>query len=200
RRRGSCRSQCTVTVSYTLSPPPDKRNEGDSPHLYSSGNPESNPRTSPPRIPDSVTHEFDVTVKYVRREIRELTDRDRETFFNAVSVLQRVPSAVGRKVYGDKYYSKDYFNRLHLHYGARGQKDCDHWHDGAGFVTSHIAISLMFEQALQSVNPSIALPYWDFTIEGMAYDWTNFRTSEVFSDDWFGTAAPRNVSADGHGP
>ncbi|CAM9636345.1 unnamed protein product, partial [Ectocarpus sp. 12 AP-2014] len=46
--------------------------------------------------PGTLTHEFGVTVKYVRREIRDLTDRDRETFFNAVSVLQRVPSAVGR--------------------------------------------------------------------------------------------------------
>ncbi|CAM9505077.1 unnamed protein product, partial [Laminaria digitata] len=133
---------------------------------------------------------FDVTVKYVRREIRDLTDRDRETFFNAMAVMQRVPSAVGRQVYGDKYYSKDYFNRMHLYYG--GERDCDHWHDGAGFVTSHIAVSLMFEQSLQAVNPSIALPYWDFTVEGMAYDWTDFRDSGVFSDDWFGDAAPRN--------
>ncbi len=62
-------------------------------------------------------YEYTVTVKYVRREIRDLTDRDRETYFNAVSVLQRVPSAVGRAVYGDKYYSKDYFNRIHLYYG-----------------------------------------------------------------------------------
>ncbi|CAM9492440.1 unnamed protein product, partial [Laminaria digitata] len=46
--------------------------------------------------------------------MRSLTDRDRETFFNAVSVMQRVPSAVGRQVYGDRYYSKDYFNRMHL--------------------------------------------------------------------------------------
>lgn len=53
----------------------------------------------------------------------------------------------------------------------------------------------MYEQALQAVNPSIALPYWDFTIEGSAYDWTDFRTSGVFSDDWFGTAVPRNVRA-----
>lgn len=68
-------------------------------------------------LPGTVTHDFEVTVKYVRREIRDLTDRDRETFFNAVSVLQRVPSAVGREIYGGKYYSKDYFNRLHLHYG-----------------------------------------------------------------------------------
>ena len=75
-----------------------------------------------------------------------------------------------------------------------GQTNCDHWHDGAGFVTSHVAISLMFEQSLQAVNPSIALPYWDFTIEGTAHDWTDFRDGQVFSDDWFGNAAPPNVS------
>ena len=63
-------------------------------------------------------YSFTVTVKYVRREIRSLMDRDREKFFNAVSVLQRVPSAVGQQVYGKKYYSKDYFNRLHLYYGT----------------------------------------------------------------------------------
>lgn len=62
-------------------------------------------------------HHFPVMVKYVRREIRSMTDRDREMFFNAVSVLQRVPSAVGQQVYGEKYYSKDFFNRLHLYYG-----------------------------------------------------------------------------------
>lgn len=62
-------------------------------------------------------HHFPVMVKYIRREIRSLTDRDREIFFNAVSVLQRVPSAVGQQVYGENYYSKDFFNRLHLYYG-----------------------------------------------------------------------------------
>lgn len=60
-------------------------------------------------------------------------------------------------------------------------------------MTSHIAVSLMFEQSLQSIYPSIALPYWDFTVEGMEYDWTDFRDSGVFSDDWFGEAAPRHV-------
>eukprot|EP00903_Cladosiphon_okamuranus_P013119 g12236.t1 len=137
------------------------------------------------------TLDFVVAVKYVRREIRALTDRDRETFFNAVAVMQRVPSAVGREIYGSKYFSKDYFNRMHLYYG--GRKDCDHWHAGAGFVTSHIAITLMYEQSLQAINPSIALPYWDFTIEGTFYDWSNFRSSSLFSDDWFGNAAPQNA-------
>ena len=66
--------------------------------------------------------DFVVTVKYVRREIRTLTDRDRETFFNAIAVMQRVPSAVGRAVYGNKYYSKDYFNRMHLYYGEQAER------------------------------------------------------------------------------
>ncbi|CAM9993354.1 unnamed protein product [Ectocarpus sp. 12 AP-2014] len=141
--------------------------------------------------PDGGRHEFEVTVKYVRREIRDLTDRDRETFFNAVSVLQRVPSAVGREIYGDKYYSMDYFTRIHLYGG--GDKTCDHWHDGTGFMTVHMGFTLMFEQALQSVNPSIAVPYWDFTIEGTPYDDSpSFRSSSVFSDDWFGTTTPEN--------
>ncbi|CAM9292136.1 unnamed protein product, partial [Choristocarpus tenellus] len=56
-------------------------------------------------------------VKYVRREIRSLTDVDREMFFNAVSVLQRVPTSVGRLVYGDSYRSKDYFSQKHVYYG-----------------------------------------------------------------------------------
>lgn len=60
-------------------------------------------------------------------------------------------------------------------------------------MTSHIAITLMYEQSLQAINPSIALPYWDFTVEGTFYDWSNFRSSSVFSDDWFGNAAPQNV-------
>ncbi|CAN0194709.1 unnamed protein product, partial [Ectocarpus sp. 12 AP-2014] len=96
---------CTVTVPYPQRP-------------LSGGQEDDSPQTS--GSPGTLTQEFEVTVKCVRREIRDLTDRDRETFFNAVSVLQRVPSAVGREIYGDKYYSADYFNRLHLYYEYSG--------------------------------------------------------------------------------
>jgi hypothetical protein len=37
----------------------------------------------------------EVIVKYVRREIRSLFDRDREAFFNAISIMQRVPTQTG---------------------------------------------------------------------------------------------------------
>lgn len=131
-----------------------------------------------------------VMVKYVRREIRSLTDRDRETFFQAAMIMQRVPTEVGERLFGNKYRSKDYFNRLHLYYGGMG--DCDHWHQGAGFVTSHMALTLQYEQSLQSIYPDVPVPYWDFTIESTFYDPSTWRTSLVFADDWFGDASPNN--------
>ncbi|CBJ26075.1 tyrosinase-like protein 2 [Ectocarpus siliculosus] len=135
-------------------------------------------------------YSFTVEVKYVRREIRSLSDQDREMFFNAMAVMQRVPSGVGQIVYGSNYYSKDYLTRLHLYYG--GTKDCDHWHQGAGFVTSHMALTLMFEQSLQAINPAVTVPYWDFTLESTFFGSSDFRSSGVFADDWFGAASPDN--------
>ena len=133
---------------------------------------------------------FKVMCKYIRREVRKLTDLDREMYFNAVSVMSRVPTEVGQRLYGPKYKSKDYFTRLHLYYG--GTNDCDHWHAGAGFVTSHVTLTLEFEQAVQSIFPSIGQPYWDFTLESTFYDAYEFRRSPVFSESWFGDASPDN--------
>jgi len=132
-----------------------------------------------------------VMCKYVRREIRSLSNLDRETWLSAVAVLQHVPTVAGQALYGSKYMSKDAFTRVHLYYG--GAMDCDHWHQGAGFVTSHVALTLQFEQALQSVNPSIAAPYWDFTLESTFFGSRDWRNSFIFSDDWFGNASPSNA-------
>ena len=131
-----------------------------------------------------------VMCKYVRREIRDLLDQDREAFFQAVAIMQRVPTQAGKKVYGKNYRSRDFFNRIHLYYG--GSKSCDHWHQGPGFVTSHVTFSLMFEQSLQQINPSVTLPYWDFTLESTFYTPSTFRSSGVFSADWFGDADCNN--------
>jgi len=128
--------------------------------------------------------------KYVRREVRSLSDADREAWLSGVMVMQRVPTLVGQSLYGSKYLSKDHFTRVHLYYG--GALDCDHWHQGAGFVTSHVALTLQWEQALQAINPSIAAPYWDFTVESTFFGASDWRSSLLFADDWFGEAAPEN--------
>lgn len=43
---------------------------------------------------------IEVIVKYVRREIRSLFDKDREALFNAVSIMQRVPTQTGITLVG----------------------------------------------------------------------------------------------------
>jgi len=131
-----------------------------------------------------------VMVKYVRREIRSLTDLDRERFFQAISIMSVVPTETGQGIFGQKYKSKDYFNRIHLYYG--GTADCDHWHQGAGFVTSHVALTLEFEQGIQSIYPSLSMPYWDFTMESTFYGPKDWRDSTVFAESWFGAASPSN--------
>ncbi|CAN0548524.1 unnamed protein product [Laminaria digitata] len=33
-------------------------------------------------------------------------------------------------------------------------------------MTHHVGYTLLFEQAMQTLDPSIAVPYWEYTIEG----------------------------------
>lgn len=130
-----------------------------------------------------------IMVKYVRREIRQLHEADREAFFDAMETLYRLPTKEGNKVYGDIYKGIDFFVQMHL--DGAGVKDCDHWHDDAGIMTHHIGYTLQFEQALQVVDPSIAIPYWEYTIDA-AEGLDEYGESMIFDDAWFGNASPSN--------
>jgi hypothetical protein len=105
---------------------------------------------------------FTLAVKYVRREVRSMSVEDRRAFFEALFQLYSVTSAEGKELYGDEFESAEYLAYLHLE-GA-GRNDCDHWHDGAGFVVQHLAFTLQAEQALQAINPAIAMPYWEYSM------------------------------------
>lgn len=99
--------------------------------------------------------EFSVAVKYIRREIRTLTDADRTKFFNALMTLYTTDQTTGEALYGSKYRSAEYL--LYKHLNGAGTTDCDHWHDGAGLITHHAAFTLECEQSLQSIDPSISM-------------------------------------------
>ncbi|CAN0478764.1 unnamed protein product, partial [Scytosiphon promiscuus] len=45
----------------------------------------------------------DVHVQYVRREIRQLHDSDREAFFDTMETLYRLSTAEGVHLYGSEY-------------------------------------------------------------------------------------------------
>ena len=57
---------------------------------------------------------------------------------------------------------------------------------------------------LQLVDPTVSVPYWDYTIEAhsvkvsdSATPWRVWRESVVFSDDWFGDAQPEDLIVKG---
>ncbi|CAM9834525.1 unnamed protein product [Ascophyllum nodosum] len=138
-------------------------------------------------------------VKYVRREIRTLTDEEREELFDAMAELWRVrvKGGTGKEIYGDDYTDIWAINRLH--FAAASEYSCDHFHDGLGFMTSHSLLTNTFEYSLQIVNPKLTLPYWDFTIEsstlggnteGITEPQTN---SPLFTSEWFGRNDPDDV-------
>lgn len=68
------------------------------------------------------------------------------------------------------------------------------FHDGLGFLTNHGVLSNTFEASLQTVNPKLTLPYWDFTIEtssaGVSGDNSGYQpqtNTPIFQESWFGT-------------
>jgi len=133
-----------------------------------------------------------VTCRYVRRNLRRLSDEDRNAYFDAFKVLATVDSETGVRRFGPAYEDLNSFVGVHLALG--GARENDALHDGMGFVTSHVALTAAFESALQAVAPATSVPYWDYT-----EDWHLAAASpgrelealwalDVWGDDWFGTA------------
>jgi hypothetical protein len=120
---------------------------------------------------------------YVRREIQSLTESDLEETMDAMYTLWHVDEETGQKSYGQYYHSAEYYTQAH-HFNA-AQKESDHIHEGVGFIAQHIKISNAFEKSMQSVNPKVTLPYWDFTRDAMKG--LSLFDTPVFSETMFGT-------------
>ena len=155
-------------------------------------------------VPTKVT--FELVGKYVRREVRDLSEGDRTRFLDAIAVTHAVPTDAGERMYGPAYKSTTWFATVHATYSA--DRDCDHWHSGPGFVNQHSAFTLRYQQALQAVDPRTCalaslrqrvhlfprrcVHYWDFTIEGASVECC-FTESVLWSPDWFSTVSPNNT-------
>ena len=94
-----------------------------------------------------VDRAFDVYVKYVRREIRRLTDRDRRAFLEASKVVWTTSTVDGRKLYGPRY--KDINHLTIIHNDLAGNSICDfiHGNTGYAFANAHAALNNMREPA-----------------------------------------------------
>ena len=129
--------------------------------------------------------------RYVRKNIRHLSDFDRTMFFDTFAVLMEVNTFSGQPQFGDNYYGLDHFVETHL--SRAGGRTVDHMHDGLGFLTQHVAITNEFELALQSVEPRLTVPYWDFAEDKyLALQSDDPNTAiwglDIWDSDWFGTA------------
>ena len=132
------------------------------------------------------SYDFTLAVKYVRREIRSLSDDDRNKFLDALQIMYTVDGDTGREKYGSKYI--DASEAVYKHLNGAGRTDCDHWHDGAGLIVHHMAYTLQVEQSLQTIDSSISMPYWEYGMDTYLYD--SWMDSPIFDADWFGEANP----------
>jgi hypothetical protein len=112
--------------------------------------------------------------------------------FAAWKVLLDTTDDAGIAEYGSDFRSHARLSTEHNN--LAGDRLCDHLHDGMGFIPGHLQVTRLLEASLQSVDSSIALPYWEYTIdveEVIANHDGNFqhwRKMLPFTDKWFGDA------------
>jgi len=125
----------------------------------------------------------------VRRELRSLFPFDRNKFLDAFRKLWVVPTFEGRRRWGQAYL--DVHDLSNVHRQNAGTRDADHFHEGSGFLPQHAKISRRLEQSLQAQDPSLALPYWDTSIEMEKVRRRRLRhvkDSPVWSSQFFGSS------------
>jgi hypothetical protein len=123
---------------------------------------------------------------FVRREIRDLTDEDLDKTLDAMHLLWTMTDEEGQAIYGSDFHNSTFFTAAHF-YGA-AQRNADHIHEGLGFLLQHLKLSNWFEKALQSIDPSLTLPYWDFTMDTASG--TSMFDNFLFQENTFGSLSP----------
>jgi hypothetical protein len=69
-------------------------------------------------------------------------------------------------------------------------------HDGIAFVTQHMALTNAFELSAQAMDPSVTVPFWDFTHDEIDLTHKGFGVmwaTEIWGDGWFGSAIGSTV-------
>ena len=116
----------------------------------------------------------------MRKNVGSLTAQERSRFIAAVLALKKTPSVLTPGQPGSNRY--DDFVAVHVQAMPRDQSHhVMTAHMCAGFLPWHRAFLLEFEHALQAIDPSVTIPYWD------ACDPTYHpKTSMIWGPDFLG--------------
>lgn len=117
----------------------------------------------------------------VRKNVTDLTPAEKAAFVKAIKTLKTVIPV------GSKLSIYDQFVAIHIgatrlihnHKGHSGGSVQELAHENAAFFPWHREYIRRFEQALQTVDPTVTLPYWDST-DAKALD-------VIFNDDFLGS-------------
>ncbi|VDI71717.1 Hypothetical predicted protein [Mytilus galloprovincialis] len=107
-----------------------------------------------------------------RKEIRMMTDEEREKYFNAITTLKSTNEQVDNE-------SISRFGLLAAFHSGEQLGA----HGGCGFGPWHRAFLIMYEQAMMQVDPTVTLPYWDSTLDFYMEDATQ---SILWTDKFMG--------------
>jgi len=123
----------------------------------------------------------------VRKNVKELTRKERQEFVKAVLKLKKVPSpfTAGLSYYDQfvMWHRSMYLcdpNPSHGMGPLHSETGMGHGHGGPLFLPWHRLFVLLFEDALREVsgNKELTVPYWDWTDPA--------STASVFQDDFMG--------------
>ncbi|KXN72123.1 Di-copper centre-containing protein, partial [Conidiobolus coronatus NRRL 28638] len=105
----------------------------------------------------------------IRREIRELSLDERKKFFAAVTKLHEM-----RPINGKNLNRLDYFAWSH-------DKIYDTIHMNPNFLPWHRYFLQLFQEMIWQVDPSVVVPYWDWTKDSQEP-----HKSPIFTDEFIG--------------
>ncbi|KXN72124.1 Di-copper centre-containing protein, partial [Conidiobolus coronatus NRRL 28638] len=106
---------------------------------------------------------------YIRKEIRSMSSGERQAFFNALTKLHNTKPYPGVGV-----NKLDWFAYAHnIVY--------DNIHNHPVFLPWHRYYMQLFQEMIWQVDPSVIVPYWDWTIDSQAP-----HLSPVFTNEYFG--------------
>lgn len=115
----------------------------------------------------------------VRKEIRSLTSAEIDNYFNALWTYKSTGRMDGVS------YMKTYDEAVAQHALATCNSTVDQAHTYGAFLVWHGIFVREFEIALQSIDPSVTVPYWDWTIDSSVVT----TQSVIFTSSYFGASS-----------